>query len=59
MSAASKQFGSSTREVPHTSQKAQKWYPTDDEPQKKQVCISKRRLASVSVAWDGELYDIT
>ncbi|CAI4216393.1 unnamed protein product [Parascedosporium putredinis] len=33
---ASKKFGSSTRSVPHASQKAQKWYPTSDEPQKKQ-----------------------
>lgn len=34
---ASKKFGSSTREVVHPTHKAQKWYPTDDEPQKKQV----------------------
>ncbi|SPN96765.1 probable ribosomal protein L6.e.B, cytosolic [Cephalotrichum gorgonifer] len=36
MSTATKKFGSSTREVPVPAQKAQKWYPTDDEPQKKQ-----------------------
>ncbi|KAL2108406.1 hypothetical protein VUR80DRAFT_3830 [Thermomyces stellatus] len=34
---ASKPFGSSTREVVHPAHKAQKWYPTDDEPQKKQT----------------------
>jgi hypothetical protein len=33
----SKKFGKSTREVPHHSQKAQKWYPADDESQPKSV----------------------
>jgi len=39
MSAAptSKQFGKSTREVPHHSEKAQKWYPADDEAGPKKV----------------------
>ncbi|RYO94737.1 hypothetical protein DL764_007794 [Monosporascus ibericus] len=32
-----KQFGKSTREVPHPSQKAQKWYPAEDTPQPKTV----------------------
>ncbi|KAL7629343.1 60S ribosomal protein L6 [Parahypoxylon ruwenzoriense] len=32
-----KQFGKSTREVPHPSQKAQKWYPADDESKPKTV----------------------
>ncbi|KAH7375972.1 60S ribosomal protein L6-2 [Plectosphaerella cucumerina] len=32
-----KKFGSGTREVPAASQKAQKWYPADDEPQAKKV----------------------
>ncbi|KAH8675835.1 ribosomal protein L6e-domain-containing protein [Xylariales sp. PMI_506] len=32
-----KKFGKSTREVPHASQKAQKWYNADDEPQAKTV----------------------
>ncbi|KAI1501762.1 ribosomal protein L6e-domain-containing protein [Biscogniauxia marginata] len=30
-----KTFGKSTREVPHASQKAQKWYPAEDEPKPK------------------------
>lgn len=32
-----KKFGKSTREVPHPSQKAQKWYPVDDEAKPKTV----------------------
>ncbi|KAI8965975.1 ribosomal protein L6e-domain-containing protein [Daldinia sp. FL1419] len=32
-----KTFGKSTREVPHHSQKAQKWYPADDESKPKTV----------------------
>ncbi|KAI1345138.1 ribosomal protein L6e-domain-containing protein [Xylariaceae sp. FL0016] len=32
-----KKFGKSTREVPHHSQKAQKWYPAQDEPKPKTV----------------------
>lgn len=32
-----KQFGKGERTVPHPSQKAQKWYPVDDEPQPKKV----------------------
>ncbi|KAI8947682.1 translation protein SH3-like domain-containing protein [Xylaria longipes] len=32
-----KTFGKSTREVPHHSQKAQKWYPATDEPKPKKV----------------------
>ncbi|KAI1404691.1 ribosomal protein L6e-domain-containing protein [Hypoxylon fuscum] len=32
-----KKFGKSTREVPHPSQKAQKWYPVDDEAKPKKV----------------------
>ncbi|KAI1458985.1 ribosomal protein L6e-domain-containing protein [Annulohypoxylon moriforme] len=32
-----KTFGKSTREVPHHSQKAQKWYPADDEAKPKTV----------------------
>lgn len=35
--AVSKTFGKSTREVPHHSQKAQKWYPAEDEVQHKKV----------------------
>ncbi|CAJ2501792.1 Uu.00g046450.m01.CDS01 [Anthostomella pinea] len=30
-----KKFGKSTREVPHHSEKAQKWYPAEDEPKPK------------------------
>lgn len=32
-----KTFGKSTREIPHQSQKAQKWYPVEDEAQPKKV----------------------
>jgi large subunit ribosomal protein L6e len=32
-----KTFGKSTREVPHHSQKAKKWYPAEDEVQPKKV----------------------
>ncbi|KAI1096226.1 ribosomal protein L6e-domain-containing protein [Rostrohypoxylon terebratum] len=32
-----KTFGKSTREVPHPSQKAQKWYPAEDEAKPKTV----------------------
>lgn len=34
-----KQFGKGQRTVPLSGQKAQKWYPVDDEPQPKQVSI--------------------
>lgn len=32
-----KKFGKSTREVPHHSDKAQKWYPADDDSKPKTV----------------------
>jgi hypothetical protein len=32
-----KTFGKSTREVPHHTQKAKKWYPAEDELQAKKV----------------------
>jgi large subunit ribosomal protein L6e len=35
--AQTKKFGKSERTIPHHSQKAQKWYPVDDEPQPKKV----------------------
>lgn len=34
-----KTFGKSTREVPHHSQKAKKWYPAQDEVVARKVCI--------------------
>ncbi|KAL3427809.1 ribosomal protein L6e [Phlyctema vagabunda] len=37
-----KTFGKSTREVPHHSQKAKKWYPAEDEVQHKKVRKSIR-----------------
>ncbi|KAK7753219.1 60S ribosomal protein L6 [Diatrype stigma] len=37
-----KTFGKSTREVPHHSQKAQKWYPAEDTPAPKTVRKSIR-----------------
>jgi hypothetical protein len=35
-----KTFGKSTREVPHHSQKASKWYPAEDEAQHKKVGVN-------------------
>jgi hypothetical protein len=35
-----KTFGKSTREVPHHTQKAKKWYPAEDEVQPKKVCLT-------------------
>ncbi|KIN01943.1 hypothetical protein OIDMADRAFT_41148 [Oidiodendron maius Zn] len=40
--AQKKAFGKSTREVPHHTQKAQKWYPAEDEYKPKQVRKSIR-----------------
>ncbi|KAI1008011.1 hypothetical protein K3495_g220 [Podosphaera aphanis] len=37
-----KTFGKSTREIPHHSQKAKKWYPVEDESQPKKVRKSIR-----------------
>ncbi|KAL1953205.1 hypothetical protein VTO42DRAFT_3389 [Malbranchea cinnamomea] len=37
-----KKFGKGERTIPHPSQKAQKWYPVDDEPQPKTVRKSIR-----------------
>jgi len=34
---STKKFGSGSRTVPHHSQKAQKWYPAEDVPQKKEI----------------------
>ncbi|KEZ44493.1 hypothetical protein SAPIO_CDS3506 [Scedosporium apiospermum] len=50
-----KKFGSSTRAVPHASQKAQKWYPTSDEPQKKQVRKALRPWAPRSTLQPGTI----
>ncbi|KAK6843152.1 putative ribosomal protein L6.e.B- cytosolic [Apiospora arundinis] len=49
----SKKFGKSTREVPHHSQKAQKWYPADDEAQPKSVRKSVRAWAPRSTLQPG------
>lgn len=48
--AQKKTFGKSTREVPHHTQKAQKWYPAEDEYQPKKVSshLSQRHEAAVS-----------
>ncbi|PKS06543.1 hypothetical protein jhhlp_007291, partial [Lomentospora prolificans] len=51
----SKKFGSSTRSVPHASQKAQKWYPTADEAQKKQVRKAVRPWAPRSSLQPGTI----
>jgi large subunit ribosomal protein L6e len=34
-----KKFGKGERTIPHSSQKAQKWYSVEDEPQPKKVSI--------------------
>ncbi|KAK7923190.1 50S ribosomal protein L6e [Apiospora marii] len=49
----SKKFGKSTREVPHHSQKAQKWYPADDEAQPKAVRKTVRAWAPRSTLQPG------
>ncbi|KAK8113623.1 60S ribosomal protein eL6 [Apiospora kogelbergensis] len=49
----SKKFGKSTREVPHHSQKAQKWYPADDEAQPKSVRKAVRAWAPRSTLQPG------
>jgi hypothetical protein len=49
-----KTFGKSTREVPHHSQKAKKWYPAEDEAVPKKVCyIYFLRLCGCHVAIAG------
>jgi len=42
MSTATKPFGKSTRDVPHHSEKAQKWYPAEEDAQLKKVRKSVR-----------------
>jgi hypothetical protein len=37
-----KKFGKGERTIPHPSQKAQKWYPAEDEQQPKKVSIALR-----------------
>ena len=34
---ATKKFGKSSRTVPHHTQRAQKWYPAEDDAQPKKV----------------------
>lgn len=51
----SKKFGKSTREVPHHSQKAQKWYPADDEAQPKAVSSNAIQSGSMTCFHDIEL----
>jgi large subunit ribosomal protein L6e len=38
----SKKFGKSTREVPASTERAQKWYNADDEPELKKVSVQAR-----------------
>ena len=46
-----KTFGKSTREVPHHSQKASKWYPAEDEAQHKKVRLEYFSLKIGSDWW--------
>lgn len=49
-----KKFGSSTRVVPAPSQKAQKWYNADDEPEAKKVSVFAARSGLyVCVSFEG------
>jgi hypothetical protein len=51
-----KTFGKSTREVPHHSQKAKKWYPAEDEAVAKKVgYISLPRSHNWVVAIAGSI----
>jgi hypothetical protein len=48
-----KTFGKSTREVPHHSQKAKKWYPAEDEAVAKKVgyiSLLRRRNWDIAIA---------
>jgi large subunit ribosomal protein L6e len=40
-----KTFGKSTREVPHHTEKAKKWYPAEDEAVPKKVGLILSRIA--------------
>lgn len=44
----SKKFGKSTRSVPHHSEKAQKWYPAEDESKPRKVRPNARHSESTS-----------
>lgn len=52
-----KTFGKSTREVPHHSQKAQKWYPATDEPKPKKVSYNEHDSDAIHIMaiWGPEL----
>lgn len=53
-----KTFGKSTRTVPHPSEKAQKWYPAEDEakPRKVRGCIyfCRLMLGAATIRGHGE-----
>jgi hypothetical protein len=44
-----KTFGKSTREVPHHSQKASKWYPAEDESAPRKVRSSNNKHDSITI----------
>jgi len=46
--AQKKTFGKSTREVPHHTQKAKKWYPAEDESVPKKVGSSYSPEAKIA-----------
>lgn len=51
-----KQFGKGQRTVPKPEQKAQKWYPIDDEAQPKKVstpCLSEKKKGRIL---DGDAF---
>jgi hypothetical protein len=50
-----KTFGKSTREIPHHSQKAKKWYPAEDEVQHKKVRQLENQESIIKNCWTLEL----
>ena len=54
--AQKKAFGKSTREVPHHTQKAQKWYPAEDEYKPKQVSpLSTMETEAAAFSYGGSV----
>ena len=53
-----KKFGKSTRQVPHHTQKAKKWYPAEDEVQQKKVRSSPADELENETAGPGVFLDV-
>lgn len=53
-----KQFGKGQRTVPHPLQKAQKWYPVDDESQPKKVRIPQGNESKSNATQHGGQWEL-